>query len=217
MAAWLAAGLGAILATTAAVGHAELGSAMGLGFVLTAVPSLSPTWRAAFGTIAIRALAVLAGAVLAVLTVGHPAALAAVTVAAAVGGGLLARVGPTAALAVVLVAVDVPDDGGAERLLPYVAGALVVAVAWTAWFGCAEMLRRRRGAAAPASPAAERGWRESWPHAVRVGVAVAVAVSRGRPAARGPGRRALARHQRGADRAARGRGHRNAPGAATFG
>ena len=150
---------------------------MGLGFVLTAVPSLSPTWRAAFGTIAIRALAVLAGAVLAVLTVGHPAALAAVTVAAAVGGGLLARVGPTAALAVVLVAVDVPDDGGAERLLPYVAGALVVAVAWTAWFGCAEMLRRRRGAAAPASPAAERGWRESWPHAVRVGVAVAVAVS----------------------------------------
>lgn len=177
MAAWLAAGLGAILVATAAVGRAELGSAMGLGFVLTAVPSLPPTWRAAFATIAIRALAVLTGAALAVLTVGHPTALAGVTVAAAVCGGLLARVGPTAALAVVLVAVDVPDDGGAERLLPYAAGALVVAVAWTAWFVCAEALRRRRGTAAPTAPAAERGWRESWPHAVRVGVAVAVAVS----------------------------------------
>ncbi|WNG89712.1 FUSC family protein [Mycobacterium sp. ITM-2016-00317] len=176
MAAWLAGALGAILAITAAVGHAELGSAMGLGFVLTAVPSLAPTRRAAFATIGIRALAVLIGAVLAVLTLGHPAMLAAVTVAAAVCGGLLARVGPTAALAVVLIAVDVPDDGGAERLLPYLGGALVVAVAWTAWFLCAEALRRRRGAPAPAPPAAGRAWRESWPHAVRVGVAVTAAV-----------------------------------------
>lgn len=176
MAVWLAGGLGAILAATAAFGYPELGSAMGLAFVLTAVPSLPPTWRAAATTLAIRALVVIIGALLAMLTLGSPSALAAATVATAVCGGLLTRVGPTATLAVVLVAVDVPAIGGAGRLLPYLCGALVVAVVWTAWFLCAQTLRRRRGAPAPTALPSGRAWRESWPHAVRVGVAVAAAV-----------------------------------------
>lgn len=183
MAAWLAVALGAILAVTAALGHAEWGSAVGLGFVLTAVPSLPLTWRAALSTMTIRGCTVLIGAVVAILTTGHPVALAAATVAAAVCGAALARVGPTAGLAVVLIAVDMPtgpagSDPGrvTEALLPYVLGALVVVIAWGAWFGCAEALRRTRGEPSPASSAAP-GRQKPWPHMLRVGIAVAAAVS----------------------------------------
>ena len=49
MAAWLAVGLGAILAVSAALGRAELGSAVALGFVLTAVPSLPTTVASGVG------------------------------------------------------------------------------------------------------------------------------------------------------------------------
>ncbi|WP_194166550.1 FUSC family protein [Mycolicibacterium sp. P9-22] len=180
MAVWLAAGLGAILTVSDGLGHPDVGSAVALGFVLTAVPTLPLTWRSALSTMAIRGVAVLGGAALAVLTAGHPGALAIAVVAAAGGGVLVARVGPTVGLAVVLVAVDMPAGGqgpSPAALLPYVAGALVVVVAWAAWFGCSEVARVRRARPRPGAEDAERsGLRGRYPHALRVGVAVAVAV-----------------------------------------
>lgn len=177
MAAWLAGALGAILVLTAAFGHAELGSAIGLGFVLTAVPSLPVAWRPAVTVLGIRGLTVLAGAGAALSTAGHPLLLATATVAAALCGGLLSRVGPTAGLAVVLIAVDMPDGAGALWLVPYLVGAVVVVIAWTGWFLCAEAIRRGRGEQVQSEALRGATWRESWPHALRVGVAVAVAVA----------------------------------------
>lgn len=194
MAGWLAAGLGAVLGVTAALGHAELGSAVALAFVLTAVPSLPTTVRPALATMGIRGLAVLVGAALAVLAAGDPVVLGVAIVAAAVFGGLFARVGPTAGLAVVLVAVDVDgavqwaghgDPSVAAALWPYAVGALVVGVVWAAWFLAAIVVRvavraaARRPAEAdgPAVPAVSRPWRARRGHAVRVGVAVAAAVA----------------------------------------
>ena len=176
MAAWLAAGLGVILGGTALAGHAEWGSAVGLGYVLTAVPSLPQVWRDALVTIVVRALAVLAGAALAVLTSAHPPGLAVATVLAAVGGALLVQVGPTAALAVVLIGVDLPGGGAPVSVTPYLIGALVVPLMWSAWFGCAELIRRRRGGPGPAPGGPGARWRDLWPHGIRVGVAVAAAV-----------------------------------------
>ena len=178
MAAWLAVGLGAILAVSAALGRAELGSAVALGFVLTAVPSLPATWRAALATMGIRGAAVLAGAALAILSAGHPLALGAATIAAAVCGALLERVGPTAGLAVVLIAVDAHDGPlSPATLVPYAAGVLVVVAAWSAWFACAHAIEVARRETPPrAVESRQRAWRESGGHAVRVGVSVALAV-----------------------------------------
>lgn len=173
MAAWLASGLAVILVVPLAVGHAGLASATALAFVLTAVATLPRTWRAAVATIGARGVAVVVGASCAMLAVGHPLMLAAVTVIAAVCGALLGRVGPTAGLAVVLVAVDVRGAvPSAVVLVPYVVGALVVMVAWTAWFWC------RRAASRRADQGVDGGTRrQSGAHAVRVGVAVAAAVA----------------------------------------
>jgi hypothetical protein len=178
MAAWLAAGLGAILAVSAALGRAELGSAVALGFVLTAVPSLPTTLRPALATMGIRGSAVLVGAVLTILAAGHPLALGAATIAAAVCGGLLERVGPTAGLAVVLIAVDARDEPLSPAALgPYVAGVVVVVVAWSAWFACAHAIRVARRETTPSAvESRSRAWRESGRHAVRVGACVAAAV-----------------------------------------
>ncbi len=178
MAAWLAVGLGAILAVSAGMGRAELGSAVALGFVLTAVPLLPTTLRPALATMGIRGAAVLAGAVLAVLSDGHPVALGAATVAAAVCGALLDKVGPTAGLAVVLVAVDAHDAPlSPATLAPYLVGVLVVVAAWSAWFGCARALdTERRETPQETVESWARSRRESSWHAARVGVAVAVAV-----------------------------------------
>lgn len=180
MAAWLAAGLGAILTVSDGLGHPDMGSAVALGFILTAVPTLPLTWRSALSTMAVRGGAVLSGAALVVLTAGSPGMLAVATVAAAAGGVLVARVGPTAGLAVVLVAVDMRAGGDGRSpaaLLPYAAGALVVVVVWAAWFGCSEAARLHRGGARPGAEDTEsRGLRRGYPHALRVGVAVAVAV-----------------------------------------
>ena len=178
MAAWLAVGLGAILAVSAVLGRAELGSAVALGFVLTAVPSLPTTMRPALATMGIRGAAVLAGAVLAVLCAGHPVALGAATIAAAVCGALLDRVGPTAGLAVVLVAVDAHDELlSPTTLVPYLVGGLVVVAVWSAWSACARALAAaRRETPQDAVELRQRSWRESTGHASRVGVAVAAAV-----------------------------------------
>ena len=178
MAAWLAAGLGAILAVSAALGQAALGSAVALGFVLTAVPSLPTTLRPALAAMGIRGVTVLVGAMLAMLSTGHPLVLGAATIAAAVCGGLLPRVGPTAGLAVVLIAVDARNEPlSPAALAPYVAGALVVVAAWAAWYAGARTI----GVAGLDMPpsgveSCPRSWRESGLHAVRVGVAVAAAV-----------------------------------------
>lgn len=179
MAAWLAAALGAILAVSAALDRAELGSSLALGFILTAVPSLPRTWRAALETIGIRGVTLLCGAALAVLVAGHPFALGGVTVAAAVCGGLLVRVGPTAGLAVVLVAIDTRGESlSAEVLFPYAVGALVVLAAWLAWWCCASTIRAlRREPPLLVSDSRPRGWRENYRHAITVGVAVSVAVA----------------------------------------
>ncbi|MEW5810925.1 MAG: FUSC family protein [Actinomycetota bacterium] len=180
MAVWLAAALGAVLAVSAATGHPERGSAVALGVVLTAVPFLPVSWREALRILVIRASAMTVGAVLAVATVGHPVAFGLAVVMCATGGALLARVGPTAGLAVVLIAADRPHAGGvtADVVLPYLTGAAVVAVAWAAWFVCTDLARIVRGRdRMRATGAARVTWRQRLPHAVRVAIAVLIAVS----------------------------------------
>lgn len=180
MAAWLAAALGAILATTAVFGRSDLGSAIALGFVLTAVPSLPVRWREGLALLAIRASAVALGAALAAVTVGRPAAWGVAAVACAAGGAMLVRVGPTAGLAVVLVAADTPAVGGVSggALLPYLSGAAVAALAWAGWFLCAVTVRIATGQADPhpAEPV-RASWRRRLPHAARVAVTVAIAAT----------------------------------------
>jgi hypothetical protein len=93
-------------------------------------------------------------------------------VAAALIGGLIDRVGPTAGLAVVLIAIDSPST-----VWPYVAGAAIVPVAWAAWYGCASVRRSRTGAPpAEAAPGRPFDIRTAYPHALRVGAAVGAAV-----------------------------------------
>ncbi|MDV3127271.1 FUSC family protein [Mycobacterium sp. 21AC1] len=172
MAAALAIALGAILVVAVSAGRAELGSAIGLGFVLTAVPELPGSLRAAVETICVRALTVVVCGAIVLLSAPYPYALAVVTVGAAVFGALIGRVGATAGLAVVLMSTDLgASTGGVAALCPYVIGALVVLAAWSAWFGVA----RLGGAAAEdAEPPRAGGGRA---HALRVGVAVGLAVS----------------------------------------
>ena len=183
MAACLALALGAILAVAAALDRGETGSAVALGFVLVAVPSLPQAWRQAVPVMAIRSGAVVLGAGAAVLAVDHPIALGVATVTAAVVGAFASRVGPTAGLAVVLVAVDVAHVGGAQRfpvaaLLSYAAGAALVVVAWTVWFAGSRVVRSAGGRPEPAGTvqSGRPVSRDAGGHAVRVGVAVAVAV-----------------------------------------
>lgn len=175
MAACLAAGLGGVLAGGAAAGHPEWGSAMALSVVLTAVPALPQTWRPASATMLTRGVTVVLGAAVAMAVVDHLVVLGAVTVVAAVVGAYVERVGPTAALAVVLVSIDVPaGQPSAAAVMPYVAGALTVGVAWVFWYLGARAVRRGAdgsGAQPVPDPVPARG-----AHAGRVGVAVGAAV-----------------------------------------
>jgi hypothetical protein len=176
MAAWLAVALCAMLVASAALGHAERGSAVALGFVLTAVPSLPQQLRPAVGIVAVRGLTVITGAVVVVLTSGSPVAHGAAVVAAAVFGALVERVGPTAGLAVILIAVDTGATAARplSALWPYAAGALAVLAAWLAWWACAHAIHRDRRPAGERSPPEAPG--VAFGHAVRVGVAVSAAV-----------------------------------------
>jgi hypothetical protein len=142
--------------------------------VLTAVPSLPPHLRAAVVTVAVRGLTVVTAA-LVVVTAGSPVAHGTTIVVAAVFGAMFERVGPTAGLAVVLIAVDTGATAATSlwALLPYAAGVLAVMTAWLAWWTCTRFFRRHsRGAEEPppAVPGVARG------HAGRVGVAVGAAV-----------------------------------------
>jgi hypothetical protein len=180
MAGWLALGLGASLAVTALRGNAEFGSAMALGIVLTAVPSLPVAFRPALVTIAVRGATVLAGALTVVLCAGHPLLLAVATVGAAMAGAMMQRIGATAGLAVILMAVH--SAGGPVSVVityPYLLGVAVVLLAWLAWFGCACAIRtaRRRPAESTVTVGSGAGRGADYAHAARVGVAVGVAVA----------------------------------------
>jgi uncharacterized membrane protein YccC len=171
MAAWLAVALCAILVVSGALGHAELGSSVALGFVLTAVPSLPERLRGALATVAVRGLTLVVAAVVVELTTGSPVAHGMTIVAAAVFGALVERVGATAGLAVVLIAVDagVTSPWGPW---PYAAGALAVILAWLGWWACAHVFPGDR--CADGEPPAVSGVVGG--HAIRVGVAVGGAV-----------------------------------------
>jgi hypothetical protein len=96
-------------------------------------------------------------------------------VAAAVFGALVERVGATAGLAVVLIAVDAGATVATSPWAswPYAAGALAVMAAWLGWWACTQVFRyddRVDGESPPAASSAMGG------HAVRVGVAVGGAV-----------------------------------------
>jgi hypothetical protein len=179
MAGWLALGLGASLAVTALRGNAEFGSAVALGIVLTAVPSVPVAVRPALVTIAVRGATVLAGALTVVLCAGHPLALAVATVVAAMAGAMIQRVGPTAGLAVILIAVH--TGSGAVSVVityPYLLGVAVVLLAWSAWFGCAGAIRTARRLPTESTVTGGSGAdRVDYAHAARVGVAVGVAVA----------------------------------------
>jgi hypothetical protein len=171
MAAWLAIALCTILVVSGALGHAELGSSVALGFVLTAVPSLPEQLRGALATVAVRGLTLVVAAVVVELTAGNPIAHGVTIVVAAVLGALVERVGATAGLAVVLIAVDVGATAGTSTW-PYAAGAVAVTAAWLGWWACGWALRTDRRA--DCEPATASGVAHG--HAVRVGIAVGCAV-----------------------------------------
>ncbi len=181
MAGWLALGLGASLAVTALRGNAEFGSAVALGIVLTAVPSLPVAVRPALVTIAVRGATVLAGALTVVLCAGHPLALAVATVVAAMAGAMIQRVGPTAGLAVILI-------GRAHRQRSGIGGHHVSVSARRGGraAGVVGMVRLRRRdphgeAPLPTESTVTGGGGADggvdYAHAARVGVAVGVAVA----------------------------------------
>jgi hypothetical protein len=176
MATAMALALGAILVVTALGGRAEFGAAIGLGFVLTAVPELPTTLRAAVAVIGVRAAAVLAGGAVVLLGAGHPLLLAIATVGAAVFGALVARVGATAGLAVVLVAVGMDSEAAVAApvwmLAFYALGAAVVLMAWLGWFVLARRVR-----SVPVEQPSLRHRTSRFGHAGRVGLAVGVAVT----------------------------------------
>jgi hypothetical protein len=174
MAAWLAIALCTILVVSGALGHAELGSSVALGFVLTAVPSLPEQLRGALGTVGVRGLTVIAAAVVVMLTAGSPVAHGMVIVAAAVFGALVERVGPTAGLAVVLVSIDTSATAAQApwAVSPYAVGTLAALAAWLAWWSCPQVFQRGRRVGC--EPAAASGVAHG--HAVRVGIAVGCAV-----------------------------------------
>lgn len=168
--------LGAILLVPGGYGHAELGSTIALGFVLTAVPTLPVSPRAAAATVAVRGLSVVGAAVAVLVAAAHPVLLGVATVAAAVLGAVFTRVGPTAALAVVLIALDVNGVGGtgAAHVFACAAGAVAALLAWWGWWVCVRAAGGGAEAAAEFSDPAERPARRA--HAARIGVAVTVAV-----------------------------------------
>ncbi|WP_193043430.1 FUSC family protein [Mycolicibacterium baixiangningiae] len=174
MAAALACALGLLLIVPQLQGRPAFGSALALGFVLTAVPSLPTTWPAALTTIAARAAAVLVAGALVVACGGHPAALAVATVVAAVSGALIDRVGATAGLAVVLIAVDAGPHPSLADLSAYAIGAGAVSAAWAVWWFSANttaaLRNRPHDAEEPAARSLDRA------HAARVATVVAVAV-----------------------------------------
>ena len=169
MAVSLAAALGGLVVAATAAGRPSLAGQLGLGFVLVAVPSLPTALRPAMTIIAVRATVVCIAAA-AVIAVGdRPVVLAGVTVAAAMVGACFERIGATAGLAVVLIAAD-PDPLSAWEFGAYIAGALVVAVAWLLWW----VTGRTVAATDPDRPDARpRVTRR--PHALRVGLAVGLA------------------------------------------
>ncbi|MGV0737640.1 FUSC family protein [Mycobacterium syngnathidarum] len=172
MAAALAIALGAVLWGTAFYGRAEWGSAVGLGFVLTAVPEIPTAWRPAVRTLAVRAVTVIVGGALVVASAHNAPVLAALTVTAAVAGALIPGVGATAGLAVVLISIDLGHDTASSAALwPYLVGIAIVFAGWVVWFAVSRL--RHRVEDDPPPPGASAGMA----HAVRVGVAVGLAVS----------------------------------------
>ncbi|MGV0809730.1 FUSC family protein [Mycolicibacterium setense] len=172
MAAALAIALGAVLSATALLGRAEWGSAVGLGFVLTAVPEIPTAWRAAVRTMGVRAVTVMVGGALVVASAHNPAVLASLTVVAAIAGALIPGVGASAGLAVVLISIDLGyGTESSAALWSYLVGIAIVFAAWVAWFGVSRL--RHRGE----DEATGTGVSAGTAHAVRVGVAVALAVS----------------------------------------
>ncbi|MGV9802556.1 FUSC family protein [Mycobacterium sp. NPDC003449] len=177
MAGALAVSLGAVLVVTALSGRAELGSAVGLGFVLTAVPELPTTMRAALQVIGVRAATVLVGGGVVVLAAPHALVLGVATVAAAMFGALVPRVGATAGLAVVLLAIDLDGATRPTALWPYAVGAAVVLSAWLGWFGAARVMREVADDDSRSGDDLAKGRSEpDVGHALRVGAAVGLAV-----------------------------------------
>lgn len=170
MGAALAVGLGVILCGTALSGRAEWGSAIGLGFVLTAVPEIPTAWRPALHTMAVRAATVMVAGTL-VVSMHNAVVLATLTIAASIVGALVPGVGATAGLAVVLISIDLDRDAtGPTALWPYLVGIVIVFAGWAVWFAASRV--RNRGEDEPTSSSAPAGAA----HAVRVGVAVGLAV-----------------------------------------
>ncbi|MDF3341634.1 FUSC family protein [Mycolicibacterium septicum] len=170
MGAALAVGLGVILCGTALLGRSEWGSAIGLGFVLTAVPEIPTAWRPALHTLVVRAATVMVAGAL-VVSMHHAVVLAMLTIVASIAGALVPGVGATAGLAVVLISIDRdPGATGPTALWPYLIGIVIVFLGWMVWFAISRL--RHRGEDEPTSVSVPAGAA----HAVRVGVAVGAAV-----------------------------------------
>ncbi|OMC35940.1 hypothetical protein A5740_07025 [Mycobacterium sp. GA-1841] len=172
LAAVLAVALGAVLCGTAALGRAEWGSAVALGFVLITVPEIPTGRRPALHTLGVRAVTVLLGGALVVAGAHNAVVVAALTVVAAIAGAVIRGVGATAGLSVVLISTDLgPGATSMAALWPYVVGITIGFAGWALWFLASRLRGHLDDEPAPGGAGAGVA------HAVRVGVAVGSAVS----------------------------------------
>lgn len=166
MAAVLAVALGAVFVVCDLLGHSPAGAAVALGFVLTAVPVIPESRSAAAEVLALRTAAVAAGTGVVLMCDGSVPALAVCTVAAAMLGAVLPKLGATAALTVVLVDLHMSrmaESGPLPAAALYLIGAAVV---WLAVLACRN-----------ATPAADARTRVRYGHVAAMGVAVALATA----------------------------------------
>ncbi|MGV9633061.1 FUSC family protein [Nocardia rhamnosiphila] len=180
MASALACALGAVFVACSAVGRVEWGSAIALGFVLTAVPSLPDTPGQLLETVAFRAAAVLGGGLTALVGAAHTGLVACAAVIAAMMGAVVPRIGATAALAVVLIAVHSGQDSIAAPIsfvLPYMIGAVVVLAASMTWFAIRRLVGRRPCRSVERLPRVPQWSLSTVAHTSRVGLAVTLAIA----------------------------------------
>lgn len=168
---WLAVALGAVFVVCDALGRSASGAAIALGVVLTAVPGIPAAVDEAVKVIGVRTAAVGLGTVTVLACNGNELLLSCATVLSAMLGAVVPRLGPTAALTVVLVAMHMERTAGSPAAL-YLVGSAVVSVAAAAHIGVTAIGK----SSAPSVPV-RSSVLPTWGHVAGLGTAVAAATA----------------------------------------
>ncbi|MGW0162578.1 FUSC family protein [Mycobacterium sp. NPDC003323] len=167
----LAVALGAVFVVCDALGRSAAGAAIALGVVLTAVPGIPDSVDEAARVIGVRTVAIGLGTLTVLACDGHEVLLGVATVLAAMLGAVIPRLGPTAALTVVLVAMHMQRAGDPPAVL-YLSGSAVVCVAAAVPLAISALRR-----SADVVPSSKSRPGPAWEHVAGMGAAVAVAAA----------------------------------------